>query len=60
MRRGLVLQLKDEWSGEALTSVSRLGVAALYHETARMSSATRRQLSAEVKRDGGRAMVLDP
>jgi hypothetical protein len=60
MRRGLVLQLKDEWSGEALTPVSRLGVAALYPKTARMSRATRTQLSAEVKRDGGRAMVLEP
>jgi hypothetical protein len=47
-------------SGEALTPVSRLGVAALYPETARMSRATRTQLSAEVKRDGGRAMVLEP
>ena len=60
MRRGLVLQLKDEWSGEALTPVSRLGVAALYHETARMSSATRTQLSTEIKRDGGSAIVLEP
>jgi hypothetical protein len=47
-------------SGEALTPVSRLGVAALYPETARMSRATRTQLSAEVKPDGGRAMVLEP
>jgi len=60
MRRGLVLQLKDEWSGEALTPVSRLGVAALYHETARISSATRTQLSTEIKRDGGSAIVLEP
>jgi hypothetical protein len=60
LRRGLVLQLKDERSGEALTPVSRLGVAALQHETARMSSATRPQSSAEVKRDGGRAMVWEP
>jgi hypothetical protein len=60
MRRGLALQLKDEGSGGALTPVSRLGVAALYHETARMSRATRTQLSTEVKPDGGRAMVLEP
>jgi hypothetical protein len=60
MRRGLVLQLKDEWSGEALTPVFRLGVAALDPERARVSSATRAQLSTEIKRDGGRAMVLEP
>jgi hypothetical protein len=60
MRRGLVLQLKDEWSEEALMPVSRLGVAALYPETARMSGATRTQLSTEIKRDGGSAIDLEP
>jgi hypothetical protein len=58
MRRGLVLQLEDEWR----STHARLSAwgAALYPETARMSRATRTQLSAEVKRDGGRAMVLEP